>query len=86
MFQKMSRYDLPPLSASQKKDLEKVCFEIWNLKHFCHLSIFITFNWLLKIQAKKYAMEQSIKDVLLKQAIRHQQQQLTTSQVYFSIS
>lgn len=36
----------------------------------CHLS-----------QAKKYAMEQSIKSVLVKQTIAHQQQQLTNLQV-----
>lgn len=50
----MSRYiSLPPLSQSQKNDLER---------------------------AKKYAMEQNIKDVLLKQALKHQQHQITTSQ------
>lgn len=32
-------------------------------------------------QAKKYAMEQSIKSVLVKQTIAHQQQQLTNLQV-----
>lgn len=40
-------------------------------------------------QAKKYAMEQSIKSVLVKQTIAHQQQQLTNLQVrclkYFGI-
>lgn len=33
------------------------------------------------LQAKKYAMEQSIKSVLVKQTIAHQQQQLTNLQV-----
>lgn len=37
------------------------------------------FSFLL--QAKKYAMEQSIKSVLVKQTIAHQQQQLTNLQV-----
>lgn len=36
---------------------------------------------LLLSQAKKYAMEQSIKSVLVKQTIAHQQQQLTNLQV-----
>lgn len=35
----------------------------------------------LLFQAKKYAMEQSIKSVLVKQTIAHQQQQLTNLQV-----
>lgn len=35
----------------------------------------------LPFQAKKYAMEQSIKSVLVKQTIAHQQQQLTNLQV-----
>ena len=35
----------------------------------------------LSLQAKKYAMEQSIKSVLVKQTIAHQQQQLTNLQV-----
>lgn len=33
------------------------------------------------LQAKKYAMEQSIKSVLVKQTLAHQQQQLTNLQV-----
>lgn len=37
----------------------------------------------LLFQAKKYAMEQSIKSVLVKQTIAHQQQQLTNLQVTF---
>lgn len=36
---------------------------------------------LFSFQAKKYAMEQSIKSVLVKQTIAHQQQQLTNLQV-----
>lgn len=36
---------------------------------------------LFPFQAKKYAMEQSIKSVLVKQTIAHQQQQLTNLQV-----
>lgn len=36
---------------------------------------------LFSLQAKKYAMEQSIKSVLVKQTIAHQQQQLTNLQV-----
>lgn len=36
---------------------------------------------LVSLQAKKYAMEQSIKSVLVKQTIAHQQQQLTNLQV-----
>lgn len=36
---------------------------------------------ILLSQAKKYAMEQSIKSVLVKQTIAHQQQQLTNLQV-----
>uniref|UniRef100_A0A8C1G873 Poly(U)-binding-splicing factor PUF60-B n=1 Tax=Cyprinus carpio TaxID=7962 RepID=A0A8C1G873_CYPCA len=36
-------------------------------------------------KAKKYAMEQSIKSVLVKQTIAHQQQQLTNLQLIFSI-
>uniref|UniRef100_A0A8D0H954 Poly(U)-binding-splicing factor PUF60 n=1 Tax=Sphenodon punctatus TaxID=8508 RepID=A0A8D0H954_SPHPU len=35
-------------------------------------------------KAKKYAMEQSIKSVLVKQTIAHQQQQLTNLQVRHS--
>lgn len=42
------------------------------------MSQLITF---LFSQAKKYAMEQSIKSVLVKQTIAHQQQQLTNLQV-----
>lgn len=38
-------------------------------------------NHILAPQAKKYAMEQSIKSVLVKQTIAHQQQQLTNLQV-----
>lgn len=38
---------------------------------------------LLLSQAKKYAMEQSIKSVLVKQTIAHQQQQLTNLQVRY---
>lgn len=41
-----------------------------------HYSLTLTF-----LQAKKYAMEQSIKSVLVKQTIAHQQQQLTNLQV-----
>lgn len=37
----------------------------------------------LLCQAKKYAMEQSIKSVLVKQTIAHQQQQLTNLQVRY---
>lgn len=37
----------------------------------------------LIFQAKKYAMEQSIKSVLVKQTIAHQQQQLTNLQVRY---
>lgn len=40
-----------------------------------HVMVFLLF------QAKKYAMEQSIKSVLVKQTIAHQQQQLTNLQV-----
>lgn len=42
----------------------------------------LTIPWSLTCpQAKKYAMEQSIKSVLVKQTIAHQQQQLTNLQV-----
>lgn len=45
-----------------------------------HLQSFNIISF-LPSQAKKYAMEQSIKSVLVKQTIAHQQQQLTNLQV-----
>lgn len=46
---------------------------------FFYIWLFIVI--LLILKAKKYAMEQSIKSVLVKQTIAHQQQQLTNLQV-----
>lgn len=49
----------------------------WSFIHLWNLHVIL----LLLSQAKKYAMEQSIKSVLVKQTIAHQQQQLTNLQV-----
>lgn len=58
-------------------------FDITMLKVYVHMQNLIVINFLhfLHFQAKKYAMEQSIKSVLVKQTIAHQQQQLTNLQV-----
>lgn len=57
----------------------KFCFcnnVIISVLHMQNLKLIILLS-----QAKKYAMEQSIKSVLVKQTIAHQQQQLTNLQV-----
>lgn len=47
----------------------------------CSLVLSCDYRGCVSFQAKKYAMEQSIKSVLVKQTIAHQQQQLTNLQV-----
>lgn len=83
-----SKLGLPPLTPEQQEALQRVghfhtCpnppfkknWLFWHYRALTHQSKFFVF------QAKKYAMEQSIKSVLVKQTIAHQQQQLTNLQV-----
>lgn len=87
-----SKLGLPPLTPEQQEALQRVGhsalihtypnipFYKWTILTFwtlTHWSVFCVYIF----QAKKYAMEQSIKSVLVKQTIAHQQQQLTNLQV-----
>lgn len=57
------------------------CFlSVMGLEVYVNITSLIVIIFLI-FQAKKYAMEQSIKSVLVKQTIAHQQQQLTNLQV-----
>lgn len=58
-------------------------WELWCGTRHCSLPhcVMLLLQPLFPFQAKKYAMEQSIKSVLVKQTIAHQQQQLTNLQV-----
>lgn len=77
-----SKLGLPPLTPEQQEALQRVGQLLGQLKNKSNfvLPLFF-FNCVLAPKAKKYAMEQSIKSVLVKQTIAHQQQQLTNLQV-----
>ncbi|KAJ8336920.1 hypothetical protein SKAU_G00381400 [Synaphobranchus kaupii] len=70
-----SKLGLPPLTPEQQEALQK---------HVICLLVLSSFTGTAKttlFKAKKYAMEQSIKSVLVKQTIAHQQQQFTNLQM-----
>lgn len=86
-----AKLGLPPLTPEQQEALQKVSASLLGLRgrgclwgrRKAHLPTGgpPSAPHCLLSQAKKYAMEQSIKSVLVKQTIAHQQQQLTNLQV-----
>lgn len=86
-----AKLGLPPLTPEQQEALQKVSASLLGLhcrgplrgRRKARLPIGgpPSAPHCLLLQAKKYAMEQSIKSVLVKQTIAHQQQQLTNLQV-----
>lgn len=72
-----TKLGLPPLTPNQQEALQKVNHtQEQSLESVCVMEA----NVVCCLQAKKYAMEQSIKSVLVKQTLA-QQQQLTSLQV-----
>uniref|UniRef100_A0A8B9WRC7 Poly(U)-binding-splicing factor PUF60 n=1 Tax=Bos mutus grunniens TaxID=30521 RepID=A0A8B9WRC7_BOSMU len=86
-----AKLGLPPLTPEQQEALQKVSASLLGLRgrgrlrgrRKAHLPTGgpPSAPHCLLSQAKKYAMEQSIKSVLVKQTIAHQQQQLTNLQM-----
>lgn len=88
-----AKLGLPPLTPEQQEALQKVRVYLlgnqgtagagsrWRRKAHLPQAGPPSAPHCLLPQAKKYAMEQSIKSVLVKQTIAHQQQQLTNLQV-----
>lgn len=86
-----AKLGLPPLTPEQQEALQKVRVYLpgrWGREPLVGWrKARVPAGWApgaphrLLPQAKKYAMEQSIKSVLVKQTIAHQQQQLTNLQV-----
>lgn len=76
-----SKLGLPPLTPEQQEALQRVGLLVVQTRNASNVSTICNSNPILAPQAKKYAMEQSIKSVLVKQTIAHQQQQLTNLQV-----
>ena len=88
-----AKLGLPPLTPEQQEALQKVRVYLlgnqgtagagsrWRRKAHLPQAGPPSAPHRLLPQAKKYAMEQSIKSVLVKQTIAHQQQQLTNLQV-----
>ena len=86
-----AKLGLPPLTPEQQEALQKVSMSLlglrgrgplrgWRKAHLPAGGPPSAPHHLLS-QAKKYTMEQSIKSVMVKQTIAHQQQQLTNLQV-----
>uniref|UniRef100_A0A8V0XZS1 Poly(U) binding splicing factor 60 n=1 Tax=Gallus gallus TaxID=9031 RepID=A0A8V0XZS1_CHICK len=78
-----AKLGLPPLTPEQQEALQKVSeAHVSNPRFRAYCSLAPPKHvqpW--TAEAKKYAMEQSIKSVLVKQTIAHQQQQLTNLQM-----
>ncbi|KAM3860665.1 LOW QUALITY PROTEIN: poly(U)-binding-splicing factor PUF60-like [Diretmus argenteus] len=76
-----SKLGLPPLTAEQQEALQRVGNQSGSHIFIMHKKNCVLNSVIKLFQAKKYAMEQSIKSVLVKQTIAHQQQQLTNLQM-----